>query len=195
MNKTPARVPAAAVASRIVVFTTVAAVCAACGLLPQAPRHAAGRTRDEHRVAAPRNAATGPASPAAALMPVSPASLQSAAAVAARFAGMYETVPQGGPGAWLARLRPIVTGQLYGALARAVATPGLMPRGTASALVTSEKIRVLAAESVIFTVTSAQPAAGGPGLSSLAVTVVRAGGGWLVYDVEPASAGDFGGGP
>ena len=194
MNKTPARVPAAAVASRIVV-TTVAAVCAACGLLPQAPRHAAGRAQDEHRVAAPRNAATGPASPAAALMTVSPASLQSAAAVAARFAGMYETVPQGGPGAWLARLRPIVTGQLYGALARAVATPGLMPRGTASARVTSEKVRVLAAGSVIFTVTFAQPPAHSRGLSSLAVTVVPAGGGWLVYDVEPASAGNLGGGP
>ena len=107
---------------------------------------------------------------------------------------MYDTVPPGGPGAWLARLRPIVTGQLYGALARA-ATAGLMPRGTASVRVTSQEVRVLAAGSVIFTITFAQPAAGGPGLPSLAVTVVPAGGGWLVYDVEPASAGDVGGGP
>jgi hypothetical protein len=57
------------------------------------------------------------------------------------------------------------------------------------------KIRVLAAGSVIFTVTFAQPPASSRSMSSLAVTVVPAGGGWLVYDVEPAIAGDFGGGP
>ena len=193
MNKTPARAVAAA-ASRIVVVATMAALCAACGLLPRAPRHAGGRARDEPPLAVPRNAATGPASPEA-MLPVSPAALQSAAAVAARFAGMYDTVPPGGPGAWLARLRPIVTSQLYGVLARAAAAPGLMPRGTASVRVTSEKIRVLAAGSVIFTVTFGQPAAGDRGPPSLAVTVVPAGSGWLVYDVEPASAGNLGGGP
>lgn len=193
MNMPPARAAAAA-ASRTVVVTTVAAVCAACGLLPQATRHAAGRAQNEHQAAAPRRAATGPASPAAVL-PVSPASLQTAAAVAARFAVIYDTVPPGGPGAWLARLHPIVTGQLYGALARAAATPGLLPRETGSARVTLEKVRVLAAGSVTFIVTFAPPAAGGPGMPSLAVTVVPAGGGWLVYDVEPASAGDLGGGP
>jgi len=194
MNKTPARAVAAA-ASRIVVVATMAALCAACGLLPQAPRHAAGHAPDEHQVVAPRcTAATGPASPAA-MLPVSPAGLQSAAAAAARFAVLYDTAPPGGPGAWLARLHPIVTDQLYGALARAAATPSLIPSGTGGARVTSEKIRVLAAESVIFTVTFAQPAADSRGLPALAVTVVPAAGGWLVYDVEPASAGNLGGGP
>jgi len=193
MNKTPARAAAAA-ASRAVVVTTVAAVCAACGLLPQATRPAAGRAQDGHQVAEPRGAATGPATPAA-MLPVSPAGIQAAAAMAARFAVLYDTAPAGGPGAWLARLRPVVTSQLYGALARAAATPGLILSGTGSARVTSEKIRVLAAGSVIFTLTFAQPAAGGSGLPALAVTVVPAGSGWLVYDVEPASAGNLGGGP
>jgi hypothetical protein len=193
MNKTPARAAAAA-ASRTVVVTTVAAVCAACGLLPQATRHAAGRARHEHQIAAPPRAAPGPATPAA-ILPVSAAGLQTAAAVAARFAVLYDTAPPGGPGAWLARLRPIVTSQLDGALARAAATPDLVPSGTGGARVTSETIRVLAAGSVIFTVTLAQPAPGGSGLPALAVTVVPAGSGWLVYDVEPASAGNLGGGP
>ena len=192
MNKPPARAAAAA-ASRAVVVTTVAAVCAACGLLPQATRPAAGRARGGHQIASPR-AAPGPAPPAA-MLPVSPAGIQAAAAMAARFAVLYDTAPAGGPGAWLARLRPVVTSQLYGALARAAATPGLILSGTGSARVTSEKIRVLAAGSVIFTLTFAQPAASGPGLPALAVTVVPAGGGWLVYDVEPASAGNLGGGP
>jgi hypothetical protein len=192
MNKTPARAAAAA-ARRAVVVTMVAAVCAACGLLPQATRPANGRARNEHQIAAPR-APTGPASPAE-MLPVSSAGLQTAAAVAARFAFLYDTAPPGGPGAWLARLRPIVTSQLDGTLARAAATPSLIPSGTGGARVTSEKIRVLAAESVIFTVTFAQPAADSRGLPALAVTVVPAAGGWLVYDVEPASAGNLGGGP
>jgi len=193
MNKTPARAAAAA-ASRAVVVTTVAAVCAACGLLPQATRPAV-RARDGHQTAAPGRAATRPTAPAAAMLPVSTAGIQAATAAAARFAVLYDTAPPGGPGAWLARLHPIVTDQLYGALARAAATPSLIPSGTGGARVTSEKIRVLAAESVIFTVTFAQPAADSRGLPALAVTVVPAAGGWLVYDVEPASAGNLGGGP
>jgi hypothetical protein len=130
-------------------------------------------------------------------LPVSPAGLRAAAALAARFAAAYLTRPPGQtPGRWLARLAPMVTSQLYAVLARTAAAPALWPPGQppASAAVAAVRVRDLAAGSVILTVTVRVRRAGGAGTTTagLAVTVVMGTAGWAVYDVEPATAGNTG---
>jgi hypothetical protein len=88
---------------------------------------------------------------------------------------------------------------LYPALAQAAGTPAVLAqraanRQAATATVTSTAIRDLAPGSVTVTVAVAQVITSASGTSqataSLAVTVVPAGGGWLVWDIEPASAGN-----
>ena len=100
--------------------------------------------------------------PAAACPTVSPAGLRAAAALAARFGAAYLTRP-----------------------------PGQTPD---SAAVAAVRVRDLAAGSVILTVTARVRRAGGAGTATagLAVTVVMGTAGWVVYDVEPATAGNTG---
>jgi hypothetical protein len=99
----------------------------------------------------------------AALLPASPAWIEAAAGLAARFAAAYATWSYHQPPAdWLARLRPMTASQLYPALARAAWTPGILAwrdhgRQAAAGTVTSERIRGLAAGSVIITVQVRDP--------------------------------------
>ncbi len=178
-------------ATTLAVLATSA--CAACTVLQPAPPPPA------HPAASPRPQAAAPAARAlAALLPVSPAQLQAAAALAAQFTTAYAThLPGQSPGAWLARLRPLATSQLAASLARTAATPALWQRRTpATGRVTAEQIRDLTPGSVIFivrlrqTTTSTSRGTLTPGY---AVTVTRRpGGGWAVYDIEPATAGNTG---
>jgi hypothetical protein len=181
------------------------AACAACTLLQPAPRQRAAATRPASSYPAPAPAGTAAARPGlAALLPASPAWIEAAAGLAARFAAACTTWSYHQPPAdWLARLRPMTASQLYPALAQAAWTPGILAqrdhgRQAAAGTVTGERIRDLTPGSVIITVQVRQVITTASGRSEvaddLAVTVIRAGGGQAVWDVEPAAAGNTGGG-
>jgi hypothetical protein len=131
----------------------------------------------------------------AALLPVSPAQLEAAAALAARFTTAYTTHRPGRtPGGWLARLAPMATAQLTAALARAA--PWQSAAVTADQ-VTAEQIRDLTPGSVtvIIGIRQTVTTSGGPRTVSagFAITLTREpGAGWAVYDIEPADAGNAG---
>jgi hypothetical protein len=198
----------ATAAARIIAALAVlvlTASCAACTLVQPAPGQRAAATRPAPSSPAPAPTGTAAARPGlAALLPASPAWIEAAAGLAARFAAAYTTWSYDQPpAAWLARLRPITASQLYPALARAAWTPGIIAwrdhgRLAAAGTVTGERIRDLTPGSVIITVQVRQAITSTAGPSQapdvLAVTVARAGGGQAVWDVEPAAAGNTGGG-
>jgi hypothetical protein len=151
-------------------------------------------------------AASPPAAPAGAaggLLPFTADQLASAAALADRFAAAYSTWSwRQPPAAWLATLTPMTAGRLDGALAQAAATPGLLTQRTqahqaATATASGAQIRDLTPGSVTLTLTIRQVITSTSGASttatSLALTLIPSGGGWQVYDVEPAAAGNTGG--
>jgi hypothetical protein len=199
----------ATAAARIIAALAVlvlTAACAACTLLPPAARQRAAGTRPAPSSPAPAPAPAGAtaARPGlAALLPDSPAWIEAAAGLAARFAAACTTWSwRQPPAAWLARLRPITATQLYPALARAAWTPGILAwrdhgRQAAAGTVTGERIRDLTPGSVIITVQVRQAITSATGRSEgaddLAITVVRAGRGQAIWDVEPAADGNTGG--
>jgi hypothetical protein len=179
----------ATAAARIIAALAVvvmSAACAACTLLPPAPGQSAAVTRP---------APSSPAPPATAAAP----------GLAARFASAYTTWSwTQPPAAWLARLRPITTSQLYPALAQAAWTPGILAQRhhshlAATGTVTGKQIRDLTPRSVIITVRVRQiitsPAGRSEVPDDLAVTVIQADGGQAVWDVEPAADGNTRGDP
>jgi hypothetical protein len=181
----PARITA-----NVVTALAAGAACTACALLtPSQPPPA-----QAHTTARPTAAAQA-VPRLAALLPVSPARLQAAAALAARFTAGYVTHRPGQtPGAWLARLSPMATAQLAAALARAA--PWQSAAVTAGT-VTAEQIRDLTPGSVTITVTIRQAETGSGGSQTVtlgfAVTLTgQPGAGWAVYDIEPAAAGNAG---
>jgi hypothetical protein len=152
----------------------------------------------------PAPARTTTAPDLAALLPASPAWIEAAAGLAARFAAAYTTWSyRQPPAAYLARLRPPAATQLYPTLAQAADTagiPGVRDRGhlAAAGTVTGERIRDLTPGSVIITVQARQVTTGAGGGCSevpddLATTVVRASGGHAAWDAEPAAGGHTGG--
>jgi hypothetical protein len=148
-----------------------------------------------HPASAPARPAPSPDT--TALLPVSPASLAAAARTAAAYTTWSWRQP---PGQWLARLRPLATAQLARQLTQAAAPGSPRPRESAAGTVTSEKARMLAANMIIIAVQVRQATTGPAGtttaITSLAITLVpQPGGGWAVYDAEPASAGNAGGTP
>jgi hypothetical protein len=166
----------------------VGAVCTACTLLPPS------RPAPAHPTAGPTTSV--PVVPGwAALLPIGTTQLQAAAALAARFTTAYTTHRPGEPPrAWLARLRPMATAQLAASLARAAPWQAAH---TTTGQASTEKIRDLTPSSVIFTIETHETATAGARRTSLthayAVTVARQpGGGWAVYDIEPATAGNTG---
>jgi hypothetical protein len=180
--------------------------CAARTLLPPAPQQRAAGTRPAPSSPAPAPAPAGAtaAMPGlTALLPDSPAWIEAAAGMAARFAAAYSTWSWTQPlTAWLARLRPITATQLYPALAQAASTPGILAQRdhghlAAAGTVTGEQIRDLTPGSVIITVQVRQVITSPAGRSEvpddLAVTVIQADGGQAVWDVEPAADGNTGG--
>lgn len=172
-----------AVVLAVLAFAAVA--CTACAASPAADSR-------------PRQSA-GASCPAAVALPVSPAGLRAAAGLAARFAAAYLTRPPGqSPARWLARLAPMVTSQLRGTLAAIAATPALWPPGqSGTARTVTVRVRDLAPGSVVLTVQARQTDVAASGRAAttvpgLAVTVVQGQAGWVVYDVEPATAGNAG---
>ncbi len=177
-----------------------ASLVCGCSLLP---RTAAGP-------APPRQAAhaTGPASPPpataaphlASILPFPPARLQAAAILAARFTAAWDSWSwRQSPAAWLAALRPMAASSLQAALAQVAGTPGVLAQRTAarqSATATASAVRIrdLTPGSVTLTVTVRQAITSRTGTNRttarFAVTLTLRGGGWVVWDIEPASAGN-----
>ena len=181
-------------------LAATAALCAGCSVLAHPPGSAAASPPASSRAARPAAPATS--SPAAGpVLPFSLARLQAAVTLAARFAAAWDSWSwRQPPAAWLAALKPMAAASLYPALAQAAGTPAVLAqraaaRQAATATVTSAAIRDLTPGSVTVTVGVRQIVASASGTStttaSLAVTVVpAAGGGWSVWDIEPADAGN-----
>jgi hypothetical protein len=180
--------------------------CTACTALPPAPHQRATPAKPPSPAPAPGRTAAAGVPGLAALLPASPAWIEAAAGLAARFATAYTTWSwTQPPAAWLAGLRPITTSQLYPALAQAAWTPGILAQRhhahlAAAGTVTGEQIRDLAPGMVIITVQVRQvitsPAGRSEAPDDLAVTVAQTDrGGQAVWDVEPAAAGNTGGDP
>jgi len=173
--------------------------CGGCSLLPRTAASPPAST-------SARPAATASPPPAAAatslasLLPFPPARLQAAASLAGRFTAAWDSWSwQQPPAAWLARLRPMAAASLEPALAQAAGDRGVLAqraaaRQTAAATVTALAIRDLTPGSVTVTVTAAQVITASSGTSRAsagwAVTLTPAGSGWLVWDIEPAAAGN-----
>src|ERR1700683_2449369 len=102
----------------VLAVLVLSTACAARTLLPPAPQQRAAGTRPAPSSPAPALAGATAAMPGlSALLPDSPARLEAAAGLAARFAAAYSTWSWTQPPiGWLARLRPITTAQLYPAL-------------------------------------------------------------------------------
>jgi len=175
-------------------------LCGGCSLLPQAagPAAPASTTARPAAMASPQPPAA--AVPLASLLPFPPARLQAAADLAGRFTAAWDSWSwQQPPAAWLAALQPMAAASLEPALAQAAGDRGVLARRTAArqtarATVTALAIRDLTPGSVTATATAAQVITSSSGTSrataAYAVTLTPEGSGWLVWDIEPADAGN-----
>nr|MDQ2815574.1 hypothetical protein [Actinomycetota bacterium] len=126
--------------------------------------------------------------------------LQAAAGLAGQFTAAWDSWSwQQPPAAWLAALQPMAAASLQPALVQAAGDRSVLAQRTAArqaatATVTALAIRDLSPGSVTVTVTAAQVITGSSGTSrataAWAVTLTPEGSGWLVWDIEPASAGN-----
>jgi hypothetical protein len=185
-------------------LTAIALACGGCSLLPHPAASPAPASRPTS-VRPASSAATGPRPAASApalawLLPFSAARLQAAAGLADRFTADWDSWSwRQSPAAWLAALQPMAAASLESVLAQAAGDRGVLAQRTAShqtavATVTALQIRDLTPGSVTVTVTAAQviTSSGGTSRSSAdwAVTLTPEGSGWLVWDIEPAGAGN-----
>jgi hypothetical protein len=173
--------------------------CGGCSLLPQAAGPAAPASTTVRPAA---TASTQPSAvvPLASLLPFPPARLQAAASLAGRFTAAWDSWSwRQPPAAWLAALQPVAAASLEPALAQAAGDRGVLAQRTAArqvavATVTGLAIRDLTPGSVTVTATATQVITSSSGTSRTsagwAVTLTPAGTGWLVWDIEPASAGN-----
>jgi hypothetical protein len=173
-------------------------LCGGCALLPRAagPAAPASTTVRPAATAAPKPTVV----PLASLLPFPPARLQAAATLAGRFTAAWDAWSwKQPPAAWLAALQPMAAASLEPALAQAAGDRGVLARRTAArqvavATVTGLAMRDLTPGSVTVTVTVTQVITGSSGTSrtsaAWAVTLIPEGSGWLVWDIEPASAGN-----
>jgi hypothetical protein len=138
--------------------------------------------------------------PLASLLPFPPDRLQAAASLAGGFTADWDSWSwQQPPAAWLARLRPMAAAELEPALAQAAGDRGVLAQRTAArqvavATVTALAIRDLTPGSVTITATATQVITSSSGTrrtpAAWTVTLTPAGTGWLVWDIEPAAAGN-----
>jgi hypothetical protein len=175
-------------------------LCGGCSLLPQPARPAApaSTTARPAAVATPQPPTATP--PLASLLPFPLARLQAAASLAGRFTAAWDSWSwKQPPAAWLAALQPMAAASLEPALAQAAGDRGVLARRTAArqaavATVTALAIRDLTPGSVTVTVTADQVITSSNGTSrstaDWAVTLTPDGSGWLVWDIEPAAAGN-----
>ena len=173
--------------------------CGGCSLLPRtAASPPASTSARPAAMASPPPAVA--ATSLASLLPFPPARLQAAAVLAGRFTAAWDSWSwRQSPAAWLAALRPMAAASLEPALAQAAGDRGVLAqraaaRQVAVATVTALAIRDLTPGSVTVTVTAAQVITGSSGTSRAtagwAVTLTPEGSGWLVWDIEPAGAGN-----
>jgi hypothetical protein len=177
-------------------------LCGGCSLLPGTAASPTAPTSTTTRPAATASPQpTAPtAVPLASLLPFPPARLQAAAGLAGRFTAAWDSWSwKQSPAAWLAALQPVAAASLEPALAQAAGDRGVLAERTAArqvavATVTALAIRDLTPGSVTVTVTAAQVITGSSGTSraaaAWAVTLTPEGSGWLVWDIEPAGAGN-----
>ena len=176
-------------------------LCGGCSLLPQAAGPAApARTTARPAVTASPQPTAAAVTPLASLLPFPPGRLQAAAVLAGRFTAAWDSWSwQQPPAAWLAALRPMAAASLQPALAQAAGDRGVLAqraaaRQVAVATVTALAIRDLTPGSVTVTATAAQVITSSSGTSrssaGWAVTLTPDGSGWLVWDIEPAAAGN-----
>jgi len=176
-------------------------LCAGCSLLPRtaaSPAPPASTTARPAATAGPQP--TPAATPLASLLPFPPARLQAAAGLAGRFTAAWDSWSwQQPPAAWLARLQPMAAAELEPALAQAAGDRGVLARRAAArqvavATVTGLAIADLTPGSVTVTATATQVITSSSGTSRSsaiwAVTLTPDGSGWLVWDIEPADAGN-----
>jgi hypothetical protein len=174
--------------------------CGGCSLLPHTARPVAPASTAPRPAAAASAHPPAAALPLASLLPFPPARLQAAAILAARFTAGWDSWSwQQPPTAWLAALQPMATASLKPVLAQAAGDRGVLAqraaaRQTATATVTALAITDLTPGSVTVTVTAAQVITSSSGTSraaaAWAVTLIPESSGWLVWDIEPASAGN-----
>jgi hypothetical protein len=171
-----------------------------CSLLPQPAGPAAPTSTTARRAAVASAQPSAATPPLASLLPFPPSRLQAAATLAGRFTAAWDSWSWQQPAAaWLAALQPMAAASLEPALAQAAGDRGVLAqraaaRQVAVATVTGLAIRDLTPGSVTVTATAAQVITSSSGTSrasaAWAVTLTPAGAGWLVWDIEPASAGN-----
>ncbi|GIH69244.1 hypothetical protein [Sphaerimonospora thailandensis] len=151
----------------------------------------------------PRQVATTPAVfDVYAYLPLSRQELGAAADLARRFTESYGTFRYDEePAAFAGRLKAFATDEFAAQLTRAMTDPGLVERNRAGRVVSRasaevKKIRDMTADQVVFVVGSVRHVTGDDGDKDendrFAVTVIRAGSDWRVYDLELADAGQDG---
>lgn len=184
-----------------VLLAAAGLLCGGCSLLPRTAVSPAVPARTTARPAATASSQPPAAAvPLASLLPFPPGRLQAAASLAGRFTAAWDSWSwRQSPAAWPARLRPMAAASLEPALAQAAGDHGVLAqraaaRQTAVATVTALAIRDLTPGSVTVTATAAQVITSSSGTSQTsagwAVTLTPADSGWLVWDIEPASAGN-----
>jgi hypothetical protein len=171
-----------------------------CSLLPRTAASPAPSASTATRPAATASLQPVPTvTPLASLLPFPPARLQAAASLAARFTTAWDSWSwQQPPAAWLAALAPMAAASLQPALAQAADDRGVLAqrtadRQTARATVTALAVRDLTPGSVTLTATATQVITSSSGTSyaaAWAITLTPEGSGWLVWDIEPAGAGN-----
>ena len=176
-------------------------LCGGCSLLPRTAASPATPASTTARPAATDGPQpTAAATPLASLLPFPPARLQAAASLAGRFTASWDSWSwRQPPAVWLAALQPMAAASLEPALAQAAGDRGVLAqraaaRQVAVATVTALAIRDLTPGSVTVTATVAQVTTSSSGTSrssaGWAVTLTPAGSGWVVWDIEPADAGN-----
>jgi hypothetical protein len=179
-------------------------LCGGCSLLlpstAASPASAASPAARPAATAGPQPTTAAAAVPLASLLPFPPTRLQAAASLAGRFTAAWDSWSwQQAPAAWLAALQPMAAASLEPALAQAAGDRGVLAQRTAArqvavATVTGLAITGLTPGSVTVTVTAAQVITGSGGTSrssaGWAVTLTPVGSGWVVWDIEPADAGN-----
>jgi hypothetical protein len=182
-------------------LTATGLLCGGCSLLlPSTAASPASPASPAARPAATAGPQPSAAVPLASLLPFPPARLQAAAGLAGRFTAAWDSWSwRQAPAAWLAALQPMAAASLEPALAQAAGDRGVLAqraaaRQVAVATVTGLAITGLTPGSVTVTVTAVQVVTGSGGTSrssaGWAVTLTPAGSGWLVWDIEPAGAGN-----
>jgi hypothetical protein len=192
-------------------FAVVVVVLAGLGVFLLAPHgshpHGSPSARASASAAGAPSAAAGP-SPAGSTnvniyqwLPFTQTELGQAAAVATAVITDYNTFTYTESAAgYVARMNGLITSQLSQTLQNGYATLGVARTRTSQKQVSSgtatiDSIRTFGSSSITFVITATQKLTGSQGSTTsstqYAVTVTGQGGTWQVYDIEPATAGNY----